>query len=248
MPPLVALLADVPIFEGVPSADVARVASAFSVRAYSRGDELSRPPGSAEQTSIVALGAVHVVRSGPDGRLLGVALLAEGGIFGALPFAASSAEERAEALCDSRVLTISTSDLERIAAAQPRVSANLLAEVGNRLAATTSRLSGLAFQSVPARLAASLLELAERFGRVTPRGVRIDLRLTHGQLAEMTSTTRETLTKVAGWLRAEGVVTLGRHEIWIEDPSGLEEVLRGERQMPGRGMLHRAGAESVSAA
>jgi hypothetical protein len=66
--------------------------------------------------------------------------------------------------------------------------------------------------------------------------VRIDLRLTHGQLAEIASTTRETLTKVAGWLRSEGLVTLGRREIWIDDAAGLEEVARGDRQMPGRGM------------
>ncbi len=71
-------------------------------------------------------------------------------------------------------------------------------------------LRQLAFQSVPARLAESLLELAERFGRMTTRGVRIDLRITHGQLAETISTTRETLTKAAGWLRSEEIAVLGQ--------------------------------------
>jgi CRP/FNR family transcriptional regulator len=235
MPPLFALLADLPLFEGVPPVDVARMAGAFSVRTYPRGEQIPVEVEGADRTLILARGAVRLMRAGPDGRLLGVGLLAEGAVFGCLPFSPPSPGERAETLDESRILSVGVHDLERVVAAYPSVAQNLLGEIGSRLSAANDQLAGLAFQSVPSRLAATLLDLADRYGRVTPRGVRIDLRLTHGQLAELTSTTRETLTKVAGWLRNEGLATLGRREIWLHDVAGLTSVAEGERQMPGRG-------------
>ena len=44
----------------------------------------------------------------------------------------------------------------------------------------------------------------DRYGRVTPNGIRIDERFTHMQLAEMIGTSRETLTKVMNELRDGG--------------------------------------------
>ncbi len=235
MAPMLSVLHELPLFEDLSSHDLARIAPAFAARTYARGDQLLGDGGRTE-SFLLSRGAVRLVRTAPDGRVLGLGLLAEGAIFGYLPFAQVKAEERAEALAESRVLHVQTRDLERIAQGCPPVAAKLLAEVGVRLGDASERLVGVAFQSVPARLASILLELADRYGRVTPRGVRIDLRLTHGQLAELVPTTRETLTKVAGWLRGEGIASFGRNELWIDDLPGLEQVVRGERQMPGRGV------------
>jgi CRP-like cAMP-binding protein len=232
MPSLVALLADLPLFEEVPPVDVARLAGAFSLRTHGRGERME----DARRTLILADGAARLVRTGPHRRLLGTGLLGEGSIFGRRPFAGEAPPEAAEALNQCRVVAVAGTDLERIATAHPTVSAALLQESAVRLAATNDRLSGLAFGSVPSRLASVLLEIGERFGRMTPAGVRIDLRLTHGQLAELVPTTRETLTKVVGWLGGEGLVVMSRRDIRITDPDGLAEVAGGERVMPGRGV------------
>ena len=134
---------------------------------YARGDQLLGD-GARTESFLLARGAVRLVRAAPDGRVLGLGLLAEGSVFGHLPFAQVKAEERAEALAESRVLHVLTRDLERIAQGCPPVAAKLLAEVGTRLGDASERLVGVAFQSVPARLASILLELADRYGRVTP--------------------------------------------------------------------------------
>ncbi|HYZ79631.1 MAG TPA: Crp/Fnr family transcriptional regulator [Solirubrobacteraceae bacterium] len=245
MPPLFTLLTDLPLFEGLASVDVARLANAFVVHTYPRGEEIPLTADGPDRSLLLVDGAVRLMRAGPDGRLLGVGLLGDGGVFGRLPFSPPVDGERAEALDDSRVVTIAVRDLERIAVAHPSVARALLSEIAARLNAANDQLAGLAFQSVPARLATVLLDLADRYGRVTPRGVRIDLRLTHGQLAELTSTTRETLTKVAGWLRAENLATLGRREIWLHDLAGIGAVAGGARQMPGRGANGAGGGSDV---
>ena len=53
-------------------------------------------------------------------------------------------------------------------------------------------------------------------------------------LAEMTGTTRETLTKVSGWLRSEDIASIERRMIWVSDWDALVAVHEGARCMPGR--------------
>ncbi len=83
-------------------------------------------------------------------------------------------------------------------------------------------LARLAFCAVPARLAAKLLDLMERYGRVTPSGIRIDVRFTHMQLSAMIGTSRETLTKALGELRASGAIDVRDRLIWVLDADALE--------------------------
>jgi len=56
------------------------------------------------------------------------------------------------------------------------------------------------------RLLGVLSVLAEQFGRPYPRGVLIDVRLTHDQLASATAATRATVTRALGQLRHRGMV------------------------------------------
>ena len=64
----------------------------------------------------------------------------------------------------------------------------------------------------------------DRYGRVTPSGIRIDERFTHLQLAEMIGTSRETLTKVLNELRDEGLIDVRERLVWVLDADGLERL------------------------
>jgi CRP/FNR family cyclic AMP-dependent transcriptional regulator len=77
---------------------------------------------------------------------------------------------------------------------------------------------------VPSRLAGKLLELMDRYGRVTPNGIRIDELFTHMQLAEMIGTSRETLTKVLNEMRDAGLIDVRERLIWVLDADGLERL------------------------
>jgi CRP/FNR family transcriptional regulator len=85
---------------------------------------------------------------------------------------------------------------------------------------------GKAARQRPARLAGKLLELADRYGKVTTAGVRIDQRFTHQQLSELIGTSRETLTKALNELRASGIVELAERRLVLRDQAALERMRR----------------------
>ncbi len=237
---LVQAISETPIFEGLPPERVGRVAAIFTVRTYERGEQILGPHDPTDRTFVMAAGTARSSRSAADGRAIAVGLLDPGDVFGRLPFSEGTVEERVEALDRCVVLRAAAGDVERLLLDEPAIAVAALAGFARRVRESEQRLESLAFHQVPARLARTILDLADRYGKMTPVGVRIDLRVTHGQLAELVATTRETLTKVAGWLRGEGIVTLERRQIRIHDYQALEDVAEGVRVMPGR--THRAAA------
>lgn len=83
---------------------------------------------------------------------------------------------------------------------------------------------------VERRLLLKLRQLAERWGRVTPDGIRLDLRLTHQELANMVGAVRESVTIALGRLAAAGEIEVRNRTLLIRPP---EDADRGGPARPG---------------
>lgn len=69
-----------------------------------------------------------------------------------------------------------------------------------------------------------LRQLAERWGKVTPEGVRLDLRVTHQELGDMIGAARESITVALGRLQEQGEITVRRRTVILrhmEDQAGV---------------------------
>ena len=98
-----------------------------------------------------------------------------------------------------------------------------MAVLAARVRYATAYAENLAFLDVYGRVAAKLLELAERYGLPGPEGVEIDLRLTQGDLASWVAATREFVNKVLGAFRDHGLVKLDGQRIILLDQRGLKK-------------------------
>lgn len=77
-------------------------------------------------------------------------------------------------------------------------------------------------ETVAARLARLLTELAHQIGEHTEKGeFRFPLLLTHEELASMTCTTRETVTRTLGQFRKEGWISIEDSVVTVHDDSKL---------------------------
>ena len=97
----------------------------------------------------------------------------------------------------------------------------LLEIVADRLrAADRQRLEFGAAQTL-ARVAARLLELAERFGHQTPEGTAIELRIAQDELAAWCGSSREATVKALRSLRGMGLIVTSRRRIVVVEPARL---------------------------
>ena len=100
----------------------------------------------------------------------------------------------------------------------PRIAANLVRVLAAQIADRELAVAIALEPRVDRRLLLKLRQLGERFGRVTPQGVRLDLRLTHQQLADMVGAVRESVTIAMGKLAQSGELNIENRTIWI--PTG----------------------------
>ncbi len=204
-----------------PTGDLRALLEARPPALLRRGSTIFADGEAADRLYVVASGLVRLSRVAPDGRRVTLALLDGGMVFGHEALLEDGRYAgSAEALADSAVHVVERGELGRLLAA-PQAGALLLAAVGERLAAAQEQVASLAFGSVAARLAGKLLELADRYGKVTPAGVRIDERFTHQQLAELIGTSRETLTKALNELRSAGMLEVLEHRLLLRDQAAL---------------------------
>lgn len=108
----------------------------------------------------------------------------------------------------------------------PRVAVAVLEVVTRRLREATADRSQFGRLDTIARVAARLIELAERYGETTAEGTVIRLALSQEELAAWTGASRAGLTSALRTLRELGWITTHRRRILVRDLPSLRERAR----------------------
>ncbi len=103
-------------------------------------------------------------------------------------------------LCDSDLLCLSCAEIEQA----PHLAMAMMQAVIQRHRQAETLLSLLGLRRVEERVRGFLELLAQDYGQACDQGLRLNLRLTHQEMASALSTTRVTVTRVIGLLRDEG--------------------------------------------
>ena len=112
-------------------------------------------------------------------------------------------------------------EFERYLQNNGRVAFELMRQLTVRLRdADRKRIEFGSFDTT-GRVAARLVELAERFGTQTAQGLRIGLPLSQDELAGWTGSSREAVTKALRTLREEGTIQTGRMHVIVHDLAAL---------------------------
>ena len=218
-----------PVFAGLPAKEIEALAGAAREETY-RGREYVFMEGDpARWLCVVTSGRVKIVRHSRAGKDVVLDLLGPGGIFGGVaviekrPYPAA-----AQALESTTVLKIPAEALIAASERHPAVIKEMALMIGRRLRAAHDSVKSLSVDPVEARLAATLLRLAERDGARTKAGLALPFHLTRQSLADMTGTTVETaIRSVSSWLKAGLVLDEGGRLV-IVDKTALAELAAGE--------------------
>jgi len=128
----------------------------------------------------------------PDGREMILAILKEGDFFGEMAMFDSSLRSASiKTLTEVEVGAIRYADFLVLLDDNPRVGRSLVIALSERLRAANALIAATTSQDIRARLASLLLNLSAQFGEEAENGIRISLRLTNQEMANMIATTRE---------------------------------------------------------
>jgi CRP/FNR family transcriptional regulator len=155
-----------------------------------------------------------MLRAAGAGEILGLSSVLAG----------SHYEVTAETLSPSIVRTMKREDFLRFLRTFPETSFPLLNALGQEYQVALQSLRSLAwFPTATARVAQLLLHISEEERRLE-RGGKVKLLLTQEQIAQMTATSRETVTRLLSQLRRERIISIRGSDLEIRNRAALERM------------------------
>ena len=210
------LLRRAPLFEGLKDEDLEAIARVTITRSYSKDQVIILAEEEGDALFIIAKGQVKVSIVSEDGREVILSLLGDGAVFGELSLLDGKPRSANVVATEATELyMVRRSDFLQLITRVPEIAVGLLAELAARLRRTDRKIEGLALLDVTSRISETLLQLADDQGEQAEDGIVLKSRPTHQQLANMSGTTRETVSRVLKRLESQGYISVKGRTITI---------------------------------
>jgi CRP/FNR family transcriptional regulator, nitrogen oxide reductase regulator len=211
------------LFASLPAKAIDQIAEATHRHVTKRGEFLFHQGDDAHIFYLIQSGRLRLVQHTADGKDVTMATFGPGDIVGLVvaltgdPYPGS-----AEALEDMETLALSGDVMWQLMNEYAPLAVRALRIVAARLHEAHDRIRELSAERVQQRIARSLLRLARQAG-VKEAGdvIRLDLRLSRQDLAQMNGTTLETVSRTLTAWEHEGLIEAGREQIAILKPHAL---------------------------
>lgn len=219
----VTALRNVPFFAGLSDRELEALADGLEKRTFGKGMIIFHKDSPGDTMYIIESGKVRIFILSESGQEISVNIYGPGDTFGELALLDGLPRSAGAVAVERTVtLTLHRDDFLPHLETYPRMAQSIIEVLSTRLRYTTTYAESLAFLDVYGRVAAKLLELAERYG-VQKEGIEIELRLTQSELASWVGATRESVNKVLGTFRGQGLIEIEGKKITISDQQGLEK-------------------------
>jgi CRP/FNR family transcriptional regulator len=173
--------------------------------------------GRAKLITCLDKGEARITRIAGAGEVLGLSETIAG-----LPY-----EATAETITPSRTVFVSRANFLRFLREHPRACFRVVQILGHSLHASYRHFSLFSgAPTVAARVAGLLLNWSSQTGEETSEGVRLEILLTHRDIARLICSTRETVTRTLGEFKRQGLLELSGTTLIIRDMAALMSLLK----------------------
>jgi CRP/FNR family transcriptional regulator len=224
---LSAILATIPLFNGLTDRQLDDLARIVTDQHYKRGTTIFAEGDRGVGFFILVSGQVKIYKMSMEGKEQTLHIFGPGEPFAeAAVFTGKSYPAYADALQDSRVFFIPRESFVTLIRENPALAMNMLGALSIRLKKFAGMIEALSLKEVPGRLASHLLLLGGQQG-----GDEFSLNIGKAQLASILGTIPETLSRIFKKLSEGGYIEVQGARIRILDREGLEALATGEEKL-----------------
>lgn len=211
-----ALLARVPLFQGLANDEIERIAAGAREVALARGETLFQCGDPAEGFYIVVYGQVKLAFTGPSGNEKVVEIISQGQSFGeAVMFMDRPYPVMAQALVDTQLVHIGKGQLFRELDGDPLLGRKMIAGLSMRLHKLIADVESYSLRSGRDRVIGYLLR--DQSDTESHRDLAIELPTKKGVIASRLNLTQEHFSRILHELAQDGLIIVEGRTIRIPD-------------------------------
>ena len=212
------LLQSVSLFWDLPKEQLGYIANQMIPKKYNSGEYFFLEDSEGEQCFFVIHGSVKVTRLSKDGREVILAILSEGEFFGEMSLLDGDARSaNVIALEDTKVFTLNRQDFLNVIKENPIIAIELIKVLGQRLRKSDRQITSLSLSDAEKRIALCVLRIADEQGTIQRGLVSIIKMPIQQDIANMSGTSRETVSRTLKLFETEGFITRDGRKLIILD-------------------------------
>lgn len=191
---------------------------------YEKGEYIYLPDQSADKIFLIKTGKVKIVTSGESGKEIVKAILGVGEVFGERSIIGEHTyNDSAVAVEETEVSILSSNQLKSLMKEHSAISIFFMNLMGSKVLEMEQRLESLIFKDSKTRIIEFLLTLIEKKGQRIGYEWVVRNFITHQEIANLTATSRQSVTTLLNELRNEGILTFDRKRLLIRDIDRLKQ-------------------------
>lgn len=187
-------------------------------------NEIIFQAGAADEYVYLLLdGRTKIYQLSPSGKEVIMWFCFENEIFGlAEVYRGTKRAVYARACCDTQVSRIHYRDFKQFLAGNTEAAILIIDLLSSRLRVLGDTLLNISSGDVISRILKLLTRLSARYGKQNGDNICLDIPLTHQEIADMISASRQTVSSVLSELKKEGVLRTHNRRILIQAPKLYE--------------------------
>lgn len=195
---------------------------------FSKGEYIYLPEEVADKIFFIFDGRVKVGTYGESGKEITKAILGKGEVFGELAIIQNDhRRDFAVAMEETMACIVSKEEMKDLMKDHSGLSLFIMRIMGNRMLEMEQRLESLVFKDSRTRIIEFLKSLADKKGQRVGYEMLVRKFMTHQEIANLTATSRQTVTTVLNELRNKNILTFNRRRLLIRDMQNLVNEARG---------------------
>ncbi len=197
------------------------------VKKVKKDDYIYMPDDASDKIYFINEGRVKIGSYADSGKEITKAIISKGEVFGELAMIGQEKRnDYAIAVEDTEICAISSEEMKSLIKDHSALSLFFMKIMGSKMIEMENRLESLVFKDSRSRIIEYLEEMVNKRGQRVGYEWVVRNFITHQEIANLTATSRQTVTTVLNELRNDEILTFDRKRLLIRDLDKLKAEIK----------------------